>query len=337
MDEGAIKTLFLPFENGDLSLPQYDARWLFLNAEIPPVSDQCWQENLDCIQGFRPSFLALQQSGFRVTPLAESSEHAGALVLLGKHRELNRRNIFTAMERTLPGAPILISGAKTSGVQAMRKEMSDLVTIEQSLSKNHAQVFCFKRPEHWVSPVSGHASTIVSGELTFETAPGMFSHKAVDSGSELLAKHFDKITGKVADLGAGWGYLSAALLQKCPAVTAVDLFEADHASLEAARYNLQKLSPMLTIGFHWVDLLQEPVQGPYDAVIMNPPFHLGRSTDASIGQRMIAIASKALKPGGRLMMVANKELPYEDTLQRAFRKFERVDENRQYKVIRAMK
>lgn len=337
MDEGAIKTLFLPFENGDLPLPQGAARWLFLNADIPPVSDHHWQDNLDCIQGFRPSFLALQQAGFRVTPDTESNAHAGALILLGKYRELNRRNIFTALERTLPGAPILVSGAKTSGVQAMRKEMSDLVTIEQSLSKNHAQVFWFSRPENWASPKLYTDTTINSGDLAFETAPGMFSHKAVDSGSELLAKHFDKMTGKVADLGAGWGYLSAALLQKCPAVTALDLFEADHASLEAAKHNLQKLSPMLPISLHWADLLQEPVQGPYDTIIMNPPFHLGRSTDAAIGQRMIAIASKALKPGGRLFMVANKELPYEDTLQRAFRKFERIDENRQYKVIRAMK
>ena len=70
---------------------------------------------------------------------------------------------------------------------------------------------------------------------------------------------------------------------------------------------------------------------------MNPPFHTGRSAEASIGQRMIAAAAKALKPGGRLLMVANRELPYEDTLQRAFRRFERIDEDRQYKVIKAVK
>jgi 16S rRNA (guanine1207-N2)-methyltransferase len=52
---------------------------------------------------------------------------------------------------------------------------------------------------------------------------------------------------------------------------------------------------------------------------------------------MILAASKALRPGGRLAMVANKQLPYEDTLQRAFRKFERIEEDRQFKIIRALK
>jgi 16S rRNA (guanine1207-N2)-methyltransferase len=337
LDNGATKTLFLPFENGDLPIPAPQAGWIFLNADIPPILDHDWRESLSCVQGFRSSFLALQQSGYRVTPGIESNAHAGALILLSKHRELNRRNIFVALERSLPGAPILVSGAKTSGVQAMRKEMSDLVTVEQTLSKNHAQVFWFLRPEHWVSPPLDPHTIVELNGLEFHTAPGMFSYRSVDPGSAMLATHLDGVKGKVADFGAGWGYLSVELLRQCSATNALDLFEADQSSLAAAGRNVQALNPAIPITSHWIDLVQEPVAPQFDWVIMNPPFHSSRSADAGLGQSMILAASRALKPGGRLAMVANKQLPYEDTLQRAFRKFERVDEDRQFKIIKALK
>jgi 16S rRNA (guanine1207-N2)-methyltransferase len=337
LDEGAVRTLFLPFENGGLPFPAEDARFLFLNAVPAPASEHRWQSSLDCVQGFRTDFLALQKAGYQVTPELGGAQFSGALVLLGKHRELNRSNIYAALERTLPGGPVLVAGAKTSGVQAMRKELAELLPVEQSLSKNHAQVFWCLRPESWMSPPAATEEAISADGIQFKTAPGMFSHKAADAGSRMLARHIGEAKGRTADFGAGWGYLSAIVLKNASGVTALDLFEADFAALEAARVNIGACGSQTPAAFHWHDLLGEPVEMIYDAVIMNPPFHTGRSAEASIGQRMISAAAKALKPGGRLLMVANKELPYEDTLQRAFRRFERIDEDRQYKVVKAVK
>ena len=337
MDDGAFKTLFLPFENGDLPFPAEGARFLFFNAAAPPVSEQKWQDSLECVQGFRTDFLTLQRAGYRVTPERSAGQFSGALVLLGKHRDLNRANIYSALEQNLPGGPVLVAGAKTSGVQAMRKELVELLPIEQTLSKNHAQVFWFSRPESWDSPPLAAQRKVSADGMTFETAPGMFSHKAADAGSQMLARHLGEVKGRAADFGAGWGYLSAMLLKNAPGAAALDVFEADFASLAAAKANLSECNSQTPTIFHWQDLLAEPVPAVYDAIIMNPPFHAGRSAEASIGQRMITAAAIALKPGGRLLMVANRELPYEDTLQRAFRRFERIDEDRQYKVIRAVK
>ena len=337
MDDNAVKALFLPFENGEVPHPADGESWLFLNAGLPLASDFRWQDHLECVQGFRPAFVQLKQSGYRVAPENRSFPCSGALVLLGKHRELNRRNVLAAIEQTLPGAAILVAGAKTSGVQSMRKEMSLLVSIGQSLSKYHAQVFWFSRPEKRVPVSLQPAVNIFVGEHGFETAPGMFSHKAIDAGSALLAAYLKDVKGKVADFGAGWGYLSAELLLKCKGVSSLDLYDADYAALEAARRNLQRLQTSTPLGFHWLDLSREPVPPVYDFVIMNPPFHTGRSADTGLGERFIAAASKALKLGGRMLMVANKQLSYENTLQTSFRMFERIGEDRQYKVIRAAK
>jgi 16S rRNA (guanine1207-N2)-methyltransferase len=56
----------------------------------------------------------------------------------------------------------------------------------------------------------------------------------------------------------------------------------------------------------------------YDLIVMNPPFHQGRAAEPAIGQGMIRAASAALKPGGRLMMVANRGMPYEPVLATSF-------------------
>ena len=58
-------------------------------------------------------------------------------------------------------------------------------------------------------------------------------------------------------------------------------------SLEAAKANLAERRAS-TPGFFWHDLLAEPVERRYDAIVMNPPFHQGRAAEPEIGAGMIA-------------------------------------------------
>ncbi|MEO2039426.1 MAG: methyltransferase, partial [Martelella sp.] len=62
------------------------------------------------------------------------------------------------------------------------------------------------------------------------------------------------------------------------------------------------------------DLAGEKVRTRYDLIIMNPPFHAGKATELSLGKALIKAACDALKPGGRLLLVANRGLPYEPVL-----------------------
>ena len=84
------------------------------------------------------------------------------------------------------------------------------------------------------------------------------------------------------------------------------------------RLNLAGISQSIARNFFWIDLLSEPVERRYDAIVMNPPFHRSRAAEPEIGAGMIRAAAKALKPGGRLFMVANRQLPYEPILSAAF-------------------
>ncbi|MEO0402063.1 MAG: class I SAM-dependent methyltransferase, partial [Pseudomonadota bacterium] len=162
------------------------------------------------------------------------------------------------------------------------------------------------------------------------TAPGVFSADGVDPASELLVGALpDAMVGTVADLGAGWGYLSAHILT--PDVAAVHLVEAHDMALQCARHNVTDPRAQ----FHWADATQWKPAEQVDAVVMNPPFHSGRAADPSLGRAFIAAAARVLKPHGALWMVANRHLPYEDTLTSHFAKVVDLDGDARFKLVRA--
>jgi 16S rRNA (guanine1207-N2)-methyltransferase len=239
------------------------------------------------------------------------------------------------LARTRAGATIVVAGAKDDGIAPLRKAVETLTPIQGALPKYHGTVFWFRRPEETAgfAALAAHGGAPVEGR--FHTAPGMFSHERVNAGSRLLAGHLPRDAKRLAaDFGAGWGFLAAALAERSPALTRIDLYEADHASLEAARRNLAAI-PAPPFAFHWLDLVGEKVEEKYELIVMNPPFHQGRAAEPDIGKAMIAAAAGALKPGGRLFMVANRGLPYGRLLAEKFKDVAELARDDRYQVFSA--
>ncbi|MBZ9762009.1 class I SAM-dependent methyltransferase [Mesorhizobium sp. CA8] len=329
-----LKTLFYPFEAEALPLPRKDARVLFLGAEPGFRLPAGFEAALHLVQGFRPHFRALQASGYTITPRAEGSGFDMALVLAGRHRGQNERRIAEAIERVLPGGLVIMAGGKDDGVDSLRKRIDALAPLDGHLPKHHGVAFWLRRTgtEAAATLRAGNPDLVVEGG--FKTQPGMFSFDRIDAGSKLLAVNLPhKFKGNVADFCAGWGYLAAEVLKRSHGLTALDLYEADFEALEAARLNVHGggIEPR----FFWIDLLTEAVERSYDAIVMNPPFHSGRAAEPGIGAGMIRAASKALKPGGRLFMVANRQLPYEQVLSAAFASHAEIARDGMFKVFSA--
>jgi 16S rRNA (guanine1207-N2)-methyltransferase len=336
-----LKTLFHPFEAEALPLPRKDGRVLFLGAEPGFRVPDGFEAALHLVQGFRPYFRALQASGRTVTPQVEGSGFDMALVLAGRHRGQNERRIADAIERVLPGGLVVVAGGKEDGIDSLRKRINALVPLEGYLPKHHGIAF-------WLRPAGAEPASVLRAanpalvvEGRFHTAPGMFSFDRVDAGSKLLAASLPgDLRGNVADFCAGWGYLAAQVATRSPGLSSLDLYEADFEALEAAKLNIAgdaKARPGDAVAprFFWTDLLTETLERRYDVVVMNPPFHSGRATEPEIGAGMIRAASKALKPGGRLFMVANRQLPYEQVLSAAFASHAEIARDGMFKVFSA--
>jgi len=336
MSAEALKTLFHPFEAEAVALPRKGERVLFLGAEPGLRPTHGFEAALHLVQGFRPHFRALQAAGFSVTPQAEGSGFDAALVLAGRHRGQNELRIAEALERVAPGGLIVVAGGKDEGIASLRKRIDELVPLDGHLPKYHGIAFWFRRTADPAAAKLRAANPALLVEGRFHTTPGMFSFDRIDSGSKLLAENLPgDLRGSVADFCAGWGYLAAEVAARSPGISMLDLHEADFASLEAAKLNLMAAGQSITRNFFWTDLLSETVERRYDAIVMNPPFHRSRAAEPEIGAGMIRAAAKALKPGGRLFMVANRQLPYGPVLAAAFSSHAEIARDGMFKVFSA--
>lgn len=147
----------------------------------------------------------------------------------------------------------------------------------------------------------------------------------------MLADHLPEKLGKcVADLGAGWGYLSARLLER-EGVRTVHLVEADSEALNCARENIA--DPRAR--FHWADATTWQSPDRLDTVVMNPPFHTERRANPALGRAFVVAAARLLAPPGQLWMVANRHLAYEATLAEAFSDVQEIAGDNRFKILRA--
>ncbi|WP_209835339.1 class I SAM-dependent methyltransferase [Ruegeria sp. HKCCE3926] len=277
------------------------------------------------VQPFKPFYDHFAAQGFDTVPEAENPCE-DAIVFLPRAKALARAMIHLASSRAR--GVVVIDGAKTDGVDSILKDVRKRVSVEGPLSKAHGKIFWFQADPHSFADWAAPKTQIVDG---YHTAPGVFSADGIDPASAMLLNALPaKLGPRVADLGAGWGYLTAELLKRDNLIS-VHLVEADHTALACARINAS--DPR--VRFYWADAVTWTAPEPLDTVVMNPPFHTSRSADPTLGQGFIAAAARNLTRNGTLWMVANRHLPYETTLNEHFARVDEAAGDNRFKVFEA--
>ncbi|MEM7242274.1 MAG: methyltransferase [Pseudomonadota bacterium] len=256
-----------------------------------------------------------------------------AIVEITRNKFETRGVIATAYARLKSDGILIINGDKHDGIESHLKALKKLLPMSEVISKAHGKVFWISKsttPDIFATwQTKSEASENIDG---FITKPGVFSADHIDNGSFFLSEFLPPLEGKIADLGAGWGFLAQSVLSQSPSIETLDLIEADKAALSCAQQNVQDARA----NFLWEDALNYQ-GGPYDAIIMNPPFHQSRKTDEGLGKSFIQAASRLLTPRGILWMVANRQLAYESVLKESFASGQILQESPQFKIIRAEK
>lgn len=320
-----LRALLTPFSTDLLSMPA-KGRAVLLRAEDDPALAE-WRDCLVCEQTYKPAYDALERRGLTVTTEAQGP-FALALVPATKHKAETLANIARAWDMLEEGGTLVFAGSNEIGGATIAKELRKAAGEDGSLSKHHCKVMWTTRtgtlPPQWLEAVQPRVVE-ATGCLS---RPGIYSWDKVDRGSALLVQSlWPKMSGRVADLGAGWGYISAQLMGK--ADIALDLFEAEKLALDCARINVPGAQ------HHWSDVAAGIPARAFDWVLTNPPFHSGKKVDIALGQAFVAAAAAGLKPRGRLILVANRHLPYEPVIDRLFAKREVLAEDSAFKVIQA--
>ena len=290
------------------------------------------------VNTFRPDALALERMGVATAPEWPDARPATIALTLPRQVDWACGLIAAALDKLPAGGTLLAVARNDRGGKRYAALLEEHFGLGWSDSKNHCRSVAVERPRDLPAVVAewrkNYAPRRVEGTGLL-AMPGTFSCDHVDKASALLARHLPPLPGRVADFGAGWGYLSHHLLASAAPPAQADLYEADINALAVAKENLKSWAGKT--GFYWHDLLLEPCRHSYDAVVMNPPFHDLQDADPAIGREFIAAAARALKPGGQLWLVANRQLPYEDVLASAFAIRRAVAEEGGFKVLMGIK
>lgn len=344
----ALATLLLPLADGTLAWP---GRGLFLQARAGWPLQALPLPGLACTQDDRAAHEGLLAAGHQVfagDALDPDARWPLVMVLPPRQREAARALLAEALARLEPGGRILACMPNKEGARSGEADLARIAGPVASLSKHHCRAF-------WTGAVEMPADAALQAEWRalarprwiasaqvpgggFHSRPGIFAWDRVDPASALLAGHLPgDLAGSGADLGAGWGYLSLAVLARCADVQALDLYESDARALACARLNLAPHAARARLGFHWHDVAWG-VEGRHDFVVSNPPFHAaGRDARPELGRGFIAAAAAALRPGGRLWLVANRHLPYEQALGEGFAQVRSVVQRDGFKVFEAIR
>ncbi len=156
------------------------------------------------------------------------------------------------------------------------------------------------------SPQSEHQpgqfeTTFRGQKLTFDTDSGVFSRSGLDKGTEILLNALpEDITGRVLDMGCGYGALGVSLAKGNPGIdlTMADINErAVILATRNAQSNSVKARTLQSDGY-------AALSGQtFDWIVTNPPIRTGKA----IIYRMFADGAKALNPGGTMALVIRKQ------------------------------
>lgn len=342
MSDPALETLVLPISSGDVELPE-TARLLMLRARAGRPLNELSGHSLLCEQSFAPDRDALQKAGYKVEAETEEDGFDAVLVLPGRQRQEARALLARAASKAKTGGFVIACAPNTEGAKTLEQDFAALLGRADKLSKNKCRVVWGQ-----VEPDTPDAALLKDWQEldsprpvldgAYVSRPGVFAWDRIDPASKLLADHLpDTLSGRGADLGSGFGFLSRMVLEKAPKVAAMDLYEAEKRALDLAEENLSGFKGKKVLTGIWSDVTKG-IEGPYDFLVSNPPFHQsGKADRADVGQGFIRAAAQGLRSGGVFYLVANRHLPYERTLGDVFDRVEMLADEGGYKVIKATK
>ncbi|MFD2264742.1 class I SAM-dependent methyltransferase [Lacibacterium aquatile] len=288
------------------------------------------QERIRVRQDWQPTASQLHLSAWLNEPLA------AALVFPAKQRDRALGDLATAAEAVVPGGLVLLAAPNTAGAGRFARDLTDLLGNSESVSKHKARVAWGRRTDDFDMALAktweqaAAPAPILDGSVTSQ--PGLFAWDRVDPGSALLAECLpEKISGRVADIGCGWGFLAREVIRKTNDLAVLDLYDADARAVALAGHNVGRPARVL-----WRDVMGG-LDGTYDLIFSNPPFHEGQARRVDLGQGFIRTAAGALAPGGRLMLVANRSLPYERIMGEYLKDVAMLADAGGYKVLTGVK
>ena len=253
---------------------------------------------------------------------------------LTKSKETNLGLLALAEEYLSDGGKMIINGDNQVGVKSFLKNISKLWPAEITVIKKKGRIAVYKKKTQLFGRCRKYQDFQINRD-GYYTRSDMFSPKEVDKGSQKLTSAFStKLFGEVADLGAGWGYLSKEALRLNEKITKITLFESNYAAYLASKKNIADKRAT----FRWASVEDlKNLKLRFNHVICNPPFHSGHPKDIGLLRSFIFQSSRLINRQGNVWMVFVSGVYSESELKESFDNVKVLYKDSQYFVCRLLK
>lgn len=274
-----------------------------------------------------------------VYPLNEAI-YDTALLITPKGREYARAQLMTAMQALKQGGDLYIGGPNKGGAKSVISDAQQLFgnCTVLDFKKSHRVAVSTKHesygyPSEWgAKPYEPQTHTFDTplGKIEVVTIPGIFSWNKLDDGTRLLLGHL-KLEGvkSMLDMGCGNGVIGVLAAKQIENVTMVD---DNLLAVYCSRYTVEH-NQLANIQVLASDVYSNLDKRKFDLIVSNPPFHKKFDVSTHSSTRMIAEAKNHLNRDGRLMIVINSFLKYEETMTEHFRYARVVVDTGKYKIL----
>ena len=273
------------------------------------------------------------------------------LMTLPKGRDLWRLYFLHAFNALREGGRLYLAGANDEGIKSAVQDGAELFGSEVLLAyKRSNRVVLFARgpapegglPASYLTPgiaegTFNEFAIQVKGETyTVCTRPGVFSWRKLDAGTRLLLDVLEvRVADTVLDVGCGYGMIGMVAAKRAlnGQVTLVDV---DWLACECAKATLSRnavTGAQVLLG----DGLAAVAGQAFTLIVSNPPFHSGHEVNYDVVEAFVYEAYEALAPHGRLVLVANRFLPYDRLMSQIFGSTTKLAETPHYHVLSAEK
>ena len=268
--------------------------------------------------------------------LPHSDEFDAAVIYFPKAKNLAPYLLHLAAHHLKTQGQLYIVGENKGGIKSINKLIPDFFEPAIKLdSARHCALFATELIsqtqaidlEDWYSQ---YQLKTPQGSITICNLVGVFSEKRLDAGTELLLSHLPELTGRVLDFGCGAGVITAALLKQQPEL---NLECVDINAMALASCQLTLAANEMKAKVYPSDGIPEN-SGQFDAIISNPPFHDGLMSTTDIATKFVKDSSAKLTKNGLWQIVANRHLPYSETIATYFGQFSTPAENNKYKLYK---
>lgn len=263
------------------------------------------------------------------------------LYRVSKEKAVVHHLINAAARLLQPGGRLVLIGEKGEGIKTYVRKAQQLLEGERSEQKQGALWYCqLSRGTGTGTPLDDQdyrqlRPIAQQDTRTFLSKPGLFGWNKIDRGSALLIEQLPQmlgrplpLDGKVLDLGCGFGYL--ALSAAGPGTELVCTDNNAAALLACARnLALAGIEAQVVAGD-----AGDTVQGTFDVILCNPPFHAGFDTEHDLTDRFLAAAQRLLAADGCACFVVNQHIPLERKARGRFAQIHCHADNGHFKLVR---